>query len=278
MALNSMISDDALGAISNRTPFRYEDTYGDRVDWFDYRGIGIRYYHHGDRLDGPAILICNGIGQNIEVMAPLIEALHAFEVVVYDIPGTGASDPTILPWSFCQHARLAIALMDHLEIEHFMPLGVSWGGLLAQQIAASNTLRVKRLILAGSPAGAFPFPASRPSDYSDFASMSALEQSEQREQRALADQLTRFHPPNPIGYFYQVLSLFGHLGVFRMNRLNQHALILQGQDDHLVPGTNARVMKRLIPNASLEYIDGGHTFMLTNPEQTAGAVRSFCEA
>ena len=253
-------------------PPRYEDIWPEAMDWFQYRGLNIRYFHRCADPAEKAILICNGIGQNIEVMAPLIEALNGVQIVMYDIPGTGDSDPTILPWTFAQHSKLALSLLDAVQIEHFIPLGVSWGGLLAQELARKAPRRVERLILASSPPGSIPLPASLPADYARLASLAFFPQD---EQRALSNQLDRFRAPNPISYFYQVLALFGTCGLNPFSRLHQPSLILQGRDDYLVPSSNGYLMSRMIPNAELAFLEGGHTFMLTHPEDTARLVSDF---
>jgi pimeloyl-ACP methyl ester carboxylesterase len=52
-------------------------------------------------------------------------------------------------------------------------------------------------------------------------------------------------------------------------------LILAGKDDVIVPPINATIMARLIPNATLHMLNGGHLFMLTEKEQVASLVHAF---
>jgi pimeloyl-ACP methyl ester carboxylesterase len=57
--------------------------------------------------------------------------------------------------------------------------------------------------------------------------------------------------------------------------VRQPTLILAGNDDPIVPPVNARIMARLIPNATLYIVNGGHLFLLTEKEQVAPLVHQF---
>jgi pimeloyl-ACP methyl ester carboxylesterase len=58
-------------------------------------------------------------------------------------------------------------------------------------------------------------------------------------------------------------------------RLPQPTLILAGDDDPIVPAVNGRILARLIPDARLEIVTGGHLFLLEHPEETAALVADF---
>jgi pimeloyl-ACP methyl ester carboxylesterase len=52
-------------------------------------------------------------------------------------------------------------------------------------------------------------------------------------------------------------------------------LILAGDDDPVVPAINARVMRRLLPHATLHVYPGGHVALVTDTEQLAPVVNTF---
>jgi pimeloyl-ACP methyl ester carboxylesterase len=52
-------------------------------------------------------------------------------------------------------------------------------------------------------------------------------------------------------------------------------MILAGNDDPIIPTINARVMARLIPQASLHIVNGGHLLLLTEREQVAPLIYQF---
>ena len=108
------------------------------IDWYNFRGMQIRYGVRRGKAGGTPLIIFNGVGQSIEVLEPLIEALDGVEVIVYDVPGTGLSDTPRLPWRYRQHAELAADLLDHLGYDTVAAMGISWGGPLAQQLVPAK--------------------------------------------------------------------------------------------------------------------------------------------
>ena len=57
--------------------------------------------------------------------------------------------------------------------------------------------------------------------------------------------------------------------------LQQPTLILTGNEDPLVPLTNAKIMQCLIPNAQLYVYDGGHLGLMTHAEELASVIDTF---
>src|ERR1700687_5824494 len=82
------------------------------------------------------LLLMNGIGVNLEVLQPFIDALDpAIEVIRFDVPGTGGSREPHIPYRFTSMARLVSKMLDQLGYQPVDVLGISWGGGLAQQFA-----------------------------------------------------------------------------------------------------------------------------------------------
>jgi hypothetical protein len=57
--------------------------------------------------------------------------------------------------------------------------------------------------------------------------------------------------------------------------IQQPTLILAGDDDPIVPLVNARIMRRLIPDARLEVFKGGHLGLLVQARELAPLVAQF---
>jgi pimeloyl-ACP methyl ester carboxylesterase len=56
-------------------------------------------------------------------------------------------------------------------------------------------------------------------------------------------------------------------------------LVLLGADDPIVHTVNGRILRRVLPNASLRVVPGaGHLFLLDQPEEAAAIVRDFLGA
>ena len=106
----------------------------------------------------PPLLIFNGIGANIELVEPFLDALDGPEAVVFDVPGVGGSPAPTLPYRPSTLARLAARLLDQLGHDQVDVLGVSWGGALAQQFAFQQGERCRRLVLAATSPGHLMVP------------------------------------------------------------------------------------------------------------------------
>src|SRR5215813_4363851 len=79
----------------------------------------------------PPLLLFNGIGANIELVAPFLDALDGPEAIIFDVPGVGGSPTPRLPYRPWILATLSARLLDRLGHAQVDVLGVSWGGALA---------------------------------------------------------------------------------------------------------------------------------------------------
>ena len=70
---------------------------------------------------GPPLLLFNGIGANLELCFPFMEALPEREIVIFDVPGVGRSEMSWRPRRFPGLARLANKLLDRLGYQHERP-------------------------------------------------------------------------------------------------------------------------------------------------------------
>jgi pimeloyl-ACP methyl ester carboxylesterase len=57
--------------------------------------------------------------------------------------------------------------------------------------------------------------------------------------------------------------------------LRQTTLVMHGNDDPIVPLSNAKILAARIPHATLYVIDDGHLFLITRAQEVAPIVRSF---
>ena len=77
------------------------------------------------------------------------------------------------------------------------------------------------------------------------------------------------------GYIYQLLAGAGWTSYFFLPRIKLPTLILMGEDDPLVPPVNGRILEKRLPNATLELVDCGHMFVLTQAERVADRIEEF---
>src|SRR6202011_2072782 len=83
--------------------------------------------------------------------------------VTFDMPGIGGSPAPTIPYRYAQLVVLTDRLLAALGYDGPVDvLGLSWGGMLAQQYAYANPGRCRRLILAATSSGSLMLPG-RPS-------------------------------------------------------------------------------------------------------------------
>jgi hypothetical protein len=96
--------------------------------------------------------------------------------------------------------------------------------------------------------------------------------------RADADQLLDVALPDPLGYLYQQLAMYGWTSVRWLALLQQPTLVLAGTHDRLLHPLNARLLATLIPGSELRFVDDGHLFVVTSAQSIAPIVERFLDA
>jgi poly(3-hydroxyalkanoate) depolymerase len=233
------------------------------------------------------ILFFNGIGANIEAMAPLAEHLDDRDFITFDMPGIGGSPDPVVPYNAILMSRIAALLLDRFEMPLVDVMGVSWGGAMAQQFAIQNTVRTNKLILIATSAGMLMVPGNPaallkmadPRRYIDPDYMA-------KHFKTLyggmvgnkGEHINRLKPPSKTGYFYQLMAMMGWTSAPFLPFLKTETLIMMGGDDQIVPVANGKFLNFLIPNSELLVIeDGGHLFLLSHVEQSIAAIRGFLD-
>ena len=247
------------------------------------------------RLDKPSehppILFFNGIGANIEAVAPLAEKLTEHGFIMFDMPGTGESPDPAVPYNPFTMAWTASRLLSRFGIQVADVMGVSWGGAMAQHFALQHPKRTRRLVLAATTPGMLMVPGDMsaigkmadPRRYTDAKYMNehfaTLYGGLTTNPGAKAQYIGRLKPPSRRGYIYQLMAMLGWTSLPALPFLAKETLVMMGEDDKIVPLINGRILAGLIPNARLEVVaGGGHLFLLTHPDETVAMLREFLDA
>ncbi len=261
-----------------------------KIEFIDVDGVRLRVAIRAGR--GTPLLLFNGIGANLELVLPFIDALHGREAIVFDMPGVGRSPLWLIPRRFSGIASLTTQLLDRLGYGIVDVAGVSWGGAVAQQFARQYSERTRRLILAATSAGAISVPG-RPSallkmttprrylspDYMQSAAADIYGGEVRDRPDLIKAHTTRVIPPQLLGYLYQLLAGVGWTSIYWLHKLKQPTLVMAGSDDPLVPPVNARILSLLIPNNRLHIVaGGGHLFMLHCLDQVIPVIEHFLDA
>jgi poly(3-hydroxyalkanoate) depolymerase len=236
----------------------------------------------------PPLLLFNGIGANIELIEPFLDALDGPEAIVFDVPGVGGSPAPWRPYRPYMLARLSTRLLDQLGYDQVDVLGVSWGGAIAQQFAFQHSRRCRRLVLAATSPGHFMVPGkltvllkmATPRRYKDPDYMKRVAGNIYggvlRSSPELAGKhLRHVRWSSDYGYYLQLIAGFGWSSLPWLRLLAQPTLVMAGTDDPIVPLANGRILAKLIPNARMVTIDDGHLFLVTNARQSANLVSEF---
>ena len=239
---------------------------------------------------GTPLLLFNGIGGNIELLAPIARWMPQREVITFDIPGVGHSPLPRRPYRLSGIAGLAAGVLDHYGHARADVLGISWGGGPAQQFARSHAARCRRLILCATSTGMLMVPnhplvalkMAAPRRY--MSKRYAMSVSGdiyggdfRRQPERVAEFFKHVRWQSRMGYYLQIAAMLGWTSVHWLHRVKQPALVMAGSDDPLVPLANARVLKFLLPHSELLVFDCGHLFLLTRAEASARAINEFLD-
>jgi poly(3-hydroxyalkanoate) depolymerase len=256
----------------------------------DIDGLRLRV---GIRGTGRPLLLLMGIGANMDMWAPFEEELDAAAVqtITVDAPGTGGSTGYRCPRRMSGLARTLVRMLDELGYEDVDLLGVSFGGALAQQLAHQAPGRVRRLVLAATGPGLGGIPGSprvlwalatprryaQPEYFRRIAGRVYGGSARRDPDATLQGSLARFtRPPSLVGYLAQLYAIAGWTSVPWLHHLGQPTLVINGDDDPIVPLANGRMLARMIPGARLHVVHGGgHLFLLEQPAEIAGLVTDF---
>jgi len=214
--------------------------------------------------------------------------MTGFRVIAFDLPGVGASNPTMSIRRLPGFAKLAAEVLDAIGVERVFVMGVSWGGGLAQQFAYDYADRCERLVLAASSTGHIMIPPSLPvmlhmSTPLRYLSAAYFKKiagtiygGDFRTNKVLVERYARLmSPPSISGYLNQLYALTGWTSVFWAHRIQQSTLIMAGEDDPIIAMGNARILNSLIPNSRLETFDCGHLFLLTRLKECVASLEHF---
>lgn len=269
---------------------------GDELRTVSVRGLAVRVSvrpGRGAQADRPPLLLCNGIGASLEALQPFVDALDPDRGVIrFDVPGVGGSPAPPVPYPMAGLASWVGALLTRLGHRRFDVLGLSWGGGLAQQLAAQSPRRVRRVVLVATGTGSLMVPAHprvlarmltprrhRDPDYAAAVAADIYGGTMRTDPQAGADLLhaaTRAGPRR--GYYFQLLSGLGWSSLPGLPFIRQPTLVLAGDDDPIIPLVNGRVLARLIPHATLHVYPGGHLGILTESRDLAPVVERFLDA
>jgi 3-oxoadipate enol-lactonase len=243
---------------------------------------GLNFYYECAGT-GPRLLFISGSGGDLRVQPNVFASplAKAFDLAAYDQRGLGRTNKPDVPYSMAQYGDDAAALMDHLGWEDALVVGVSFGGMVAQELVLRHPRRVRKVVLAcTSPGGeggaSYPFheiehltgeararhmiPISDTRRDAAWAAANA-EDYERFVELAAADPYA--DEPGHAAGAHRQFEARAKLDTWdRLPSITCPVLIAAGRYDGIaLPATQERMAAR-IPDAELKWFEGGHLFMI----------------
>ena len=250
------------------------------------RDIEVQYRLEGE---GPDVLFISGTGGDLRAVPGVFDppVAECFRLLAYDQRGLGRTTvPAAVP-TMADYADDAAALIEALEFDPVAVIGVSFGGMVAQELALRHPHRIRRLVLcctSSGGAGGSSYPLHELADLapeekgrrqlaiSDRRMDLAWQQAHPgRAARILARMAEarapdREDPERQRGARLQLEARRHHDSFERLPGLSMPVLVAGGRHDDLAPAENQMALAKRIPGAELRLYEGGHLFLLQDPQ------------
>lgn len=254
------------------------------------------YECHGS---GPRVLFLNGSGATIEMVRPLVSILaQHLTVAIHDQRGLGQSSIPDGPYTMADYAHDALAFIDHLGWETCGVLGISFGGMVAQELAVTWPSRVDRLLLACTSAGGAGGSSYPLHELFDLDDATRLERIIPLTDRRFTDEWLADRPQDRAyfrrdtgsdietgrvdpttgntarqGAWWQLEARRQHDVWGRLSRISCPTLVMSGRYDGIAPEENSAAITERVSSAELRSYEGGHQFFIQDrralPEMSA---------
>jgi 3-oxoadipate enol-lactonase len=253
-------------------------------------GIDINYKLEGDGDE--TIVLVNGLADDLETWVFQMEDLLAagYRVLRFDNRGVGGSSMPAGPYTTKLFAQDTKALVDELGITDFHLLGVSMGGMIAQEYALAHPEDLRSLTLACTYAAPGPFCSRMFSMWADMAPVNGVpfimrdvtlwaftvpffEEREDELREFEADMAQMTQPTE--AYLAQLSSIQTHDTTDRLVQIRVPTLVLAGEEDILIPVRLSRRLQEGIAGSRWATTPGGHACLWEHPVQFNRAVLEF---
>jgi pimeloyl-ACP methyl ester carboxylesterase len=256
--------------------------------------INIEYHVEGE---GPPLLLIMGwIGHGGFWGEPFLERLRPhFRVIRFSNRGTGRSDKPPGDVTVRMMADDAAGLLRELGIERAHVLGVSMGGMIAQELMLNHPQAVQGLVLGCTTCGFAHGPQALPQTHLTLARSNAATTPRdrvrqfllaattpeyvEREADGLLDWVTEtfMDAPTPLDVIGRQFAACMQFDTYdRLPQIKAPTLIIHGDRDLLIPPANTEVLHERIAGSRVRILEGiGHMFFWEKAEEAADAAAEF---
>ena len=255
-------------------------------------GINVNY-----QIDGPSdaletIVLINGLADDLESWGYQIPAMvdAGFRVLRFDNRGIGKTDAPAGAYSSRQMADDAKALVDFLGITNFHLMGVSMGGMIAQDYALAYPGDLKSATFACTYGVADPFCQTMFAMWADLAQQISVPfvmrdvalwaftgpffEDRPQDAAEFAAAMADLKMPVP-AYLAQLSVIQTHDTLDRVKALKMPTMVLAGEEDILIPVRLSRRLHDAIPGSRWKTVPGGHACLWESPAPFNAAYLDF---
>jgi 3-oxoadipate enol-lactonase len=241
-------------------------------------GIEI-YFERGG--EGPPLLFISGSGGDLRNKPNQFDSplAAAFELLCYDQRGLGQTEKPPGAYCMADYADDAAGLLDALGIEQIPVIGVSFGGMVAQEFALRHGDRISAMVLActsagGSGGASYPLhelqslpPQERAAAHLKVADLRHTDEwiaaNPEAWQKRLALSMGAFREDrDETGAQKQLEARRYHDTFERLPELKMPVLLAGGEYDGIAPVSNMQQLNLQIPGSELQLFEGGHMFLI----------------
>ncbi|HYK63704.1 MAG TPA: alpha/beta fold hydrolase [Patescibacteria group bacterium] len=256
-------------------------------------GVEMAYALKGN---GAPLVMIHGAQGDQTMFADLSAAfVTSFRVLTFDQRGSGLSEKPDFDYSMPMLADDTAGLMEHVGLGAAHVIGVSMGGMIAQELAIRHPRKVRSLVLgctsAGGArairddgnafAGAYSLTPMPPEERGRLLAQAVFSKGHlERHPEIIAARIEarRNRPLDTAALSHRMAALETHDTYDRLPQIACPTLVITGRDDALIPWQNSRLIAERIPVAQLEVLDpAGHCFWLERPEDSRAGIMQFLE-
>jgi pimeloyl-ACP methyl ester carboxylesterase len=221
----------------------------------------------------PLVMIM-GLSANMDWWDPKLieETSKKYKIAIFDNRGAGRTDAPKIDYSIKMFADDTAKLMDNLKIQKAHILGISMGGMIAQEFALTYPQRVEKLVLCSTSCGGTksvpPGPkvlsllmggaAKTPEDIVKNTIPVLFTEDFIKSNPAFIKVVTERLMKAPIGldaYTRQVKAIMAWDTYARLPKIKAPTLVMHGKKDILIPPENAKILAERIPGAKVAYFE-----------------------
>jgi 3-oxoadipate enol-lactonase len=252
-------------------------------------GLDLAYQVDGDHPE--TLVLVNGLADAKESWDAQIPAFaERYRVVSYDNRGVGESPAPPGPYTTAEMATDLAGLVDGLGLERFHVLGVSMGGMIAQEYAIAHPERLLSASFCCTYSSPGPFCLRLFQCWRDLAPTLGVgftqrevmlwgfttDFFEQRETELIEFEQFMSANPQPLdSYLAQLSSIELHDTRGRLSAVTCPALTLVGEEDILIYPKLSRRLHDELHDSTWAEVPGGHACLWEHPAPFNEAVLEF---